>query len=218
MMHHPTMSSRVLRSLMLLCLSLTVAFGAVSCFRGKPSKEPPVHINPNMDNQPKYKAQSQSEFFEDGATMRTPVAGTVASDGLRDDVPLYTGKDENGRLLDVGPLAVDMVFLRRGHERYDIYCSPCHSRLGDGKGIMLTRGYVPPPTFHSQRLREMPDGQIFDVITNGVRNMPSYRHQIPVKDRWAIVAYVRALQRSQNATLEDVPEEIRERVNQGSSR
>ena len=213
MTNHPTGLSRTLRGMIVLCLSLVVSFGAVSCFRGKPSKEPPVHLNPNMDNQPKYKAQSQSEFFEDGATMRTPVAGTVARDELRDDVALNTGKDENGNLLETGPLTVDLPLLERGHQRYDIYCSPCHSRLGDGKGIMLTRGYVPPPTFHSERLREMPNGQVFDVITNGVRNMPSYRHQIPVKDRWAIVAYLRVLQRSQNATLEDVPVEIRERVN-----
>ena len=102
--------------------------------------------------------------------------------------------------------------LDRGQERYDIYCSPCHSRVGDAKGIMLSRGYVPPPTFHSDRIRDMPDGQLYDVITNGVRNMPSYRHQIPPTDRWDIVVYLRVLQRSWNAGIEDVPVELRETI------
>jgi mono/diheme cytochrome c family protein len=97
--------------------------------------------------------------------------------------------------------------LKRGQERYNIYCSPCHSRVGDGRGIMINKGYLPPPSFHIDRIREMPDGQVYDVITNGVRNMPSYRHQVNPGDRWAIVTYVRALQKSRNATISDIPEE-----------
>ena len=108
--------------------------------------------------------------------------------------------------------ALTIQLLRKGQERYNIFCSPCHGRVGDGKGIMVNRGYVPPPTFHSERLREIQDGYLYDVITNGIRNMPAYRYQVPVDDRWAIVSYLRALQRSQNASLEDIPEPLRENV------
>ena len=105
-----------------------------------------------------------------------------------------------------------MQLLKRGQERFNIYCAPCHGQTGDGQGIVVQRGYLPPPSYHQDRLRKMPDGYIFDVITNGVRNMPSYRHQVPVADRWAIVSYLRALQRSQNATINDIPPEMRETV------
>jgi cytochrome c len=165
-----------------------------------------------MDNQPKYKPQSESPFFADGATMRRPVAGAVARGQLHADAVLFTGKDSSGNYVRLIPVIVDMTSLQRGRQRFDIYCSPCHSRAGDGRGIMTTRGYVPPPSFHEERLLAMPEGQIFDVITNGVRNMPSYRHQIPPEDRWAIVAYLRALQRSRQATIDDIPEELRREV------
>jgi len=182
------------------------------CTREQPSSRPPIHLNPNMDSQPKYKAQSQSKFFADSAAMRVPVAGTVARGNLREDNIFYTGAVVDSQYVKKNPVVINMQLLKRGRERYDIYCSPCHSRVGDGRGIMVTRGYVPPPSFHDDRLRGMPDGQIFDVITNGVRNMPSYRHQIIPDDRWAIVAYLRALQRSHNAGLEDIPVELREKV------
>ena len=204
------MSRYVLR----IMISVVVMTGMLllGCSRRQPSSEPPLHFNPNMDNQPKYKAQAQSEFFADGATMRQPVPGTVARGRLCDDDAYYRGTDSLGGFLAHSPVPVTMALLKRGQERFNIYCSPCHSRVGDGRGIMVTRGYVPPPTFHSDRIRGMPDGEIFNVITNGVRNMPSYRHQIPVNDRWAIVAYLRALQRSQNATIDDVPVELRHQV------
>jgi hypothetical protein len=197
----------------LLCLfALAAMLGVAGCARGRKSEKPPIHINPNMDNQPKYKAQAKSKFFEDGATMRMPVPGTVARGDLRDDDVFYKGKSKDGSFVKKAPVEVDLGLLKRGRERYDIYCAPCHSRVGDGRGIMITRGYIPPPNFHSDRIREMPDGQIFDVITHGVRNMPSYAHQVPPEDRWAIVAYLRALQRSQNATKDDIPVELRETV------
>jgi mono/diheme cytochrome c family protein len=182
--------------------------------RERTSEKPPIHINPNMDNQPKYRPQSESDFFDNGATMRVPVAGTVARGELHASTTYYTGKDAAGNLVASMPdtVKVTMPLLKRGQVEYNVYCSPCHGRVGDGKGIMVTRGYVPPPTFHSERLREIPDGHIFDVITNGVRNMPAYRYQISVDDRWAIVAYFRALERSQNAALEDIPEPMREKV------
>ena len=124
----------------ILCGIMILSLG---CARERPSGKPPIHLNPDMDNQPKYKAQSKSAFFEDGATMRTPVAGTVALGELEDDDRYYKGVDEKGAFIKTAPVEVTMQLLDRGQERYNIYCSPCHSRVGDGKGIMMTRGYVP---------------------------------------------------------------------------
>jgi cytochrome c len=165
-----------------------------------------------MDEQPRYDPQSKSQFFADSATMRPLVPGTVPRGGLKNDPVYYTGKNEAGELVSENPITINMVTLKRGQKEYDIYCSPCHGRVGDGQGIMIKYNYVPPPTFHDERLRNIEDGHIYDVITNGIRNMPSYAHQIPVSDRWAIVAYFRALQLSQNADLQDVPEAMRDRV------
>ncbi len=181
------------------------------CVRGLPSDKPPIHPNPNMDRQEKYKAQSESKFFADHATMRTPPPGTVAFDQLRDDDAYYTGK-VNGKLVKTSPVPLTLPLLKRGQERYQIYCLPCHGGSGAGNGIIVQRGLLPPPSYHEQRLRDTADGHFFDVMTNGVRNMSSYASQIPVADRWAIVAYIRALQRSQNATIKDVPADKRETV------
>ncbi len=177
--------------------------------QGRPSDQPPIHLNPNMDKQPKYKAQAQGEFFSNGATMQVPPAGTVAIGELRDDPVYYLGRDAKGQLVKASPVATSMQLLKRGQERYNIYCSPCHGQTGVGNGIVVRRGYLPPPSFHTDLLRGQPDGHLFDVISNGIRNMPSYKSQVPVADRWAIVAYIRALQRSQHTTLADVPLEIR---------
>jgi mono/diheme cytochrome c family protein len=184
------------------------------CGRGLPSEKPPIHINPNMDDQEKYKSQAMGRFFADSSAMRMPSPGTLARGELRAETVFYQGKDSSGAYVARVPVAVDMLLLRRGRERFDIYCSPCHSRVGDGRGIMIQRGYVPPPSFHDDRIRTMPDGQIFGTITGGVRNMPSYAHQVPPADRWAIVAYLRALERSHNATLNDVPPEDRNDIRQ----
>jgi len=193
----------------LMIIGLIILAG---CARERPSTRTPIHPNPDMDNQPKYRAQSESKFFADSATMRVPVAGTVARGYLRDDDVYYQGKTPDGKFVPTNPEPVTTQLLRRGQERFNIYCSPCHSRLGDGKGIMVTRGYIPPPSFHTDRIRAFPDGHIYDVITNGIRNMPSYSHQIPPHDRWAIIAYLRALERSQNATINDVPVELRDKI------
>ncbi|MFQ5452688.1 MAG: c-type cytochrome [Candidatus Zixiibacteriota bacterium] len=194
-------------------LSVT-AFALSGCYQERPSERPPIHLNPNMDNQPKYRPQAESNFFEDGATMRLPVAGTVARGELRDNYEFYAGKNWKGNFINDFPdtVKLDMQLIKRGQERFNIYCSPCHSRVGDGKGIMVSHGYLPPPTFHQERLIKMPNGQLFDIITNGVRNMPAYRFQVPVADRWAIISYIRALQRSQTATIDDVPQQIREEI------
>lgn len=196
----------------LIILLLTMSLISAGCYRKKPSDKPPIHLNPNMDRQEKYKAQSESEFFTDHSTMRQPVDGTVARGYLREDTEYYEGKNAKGEFINNVPIEIDMNMLERGQERYNIYCSPCHSRVGDGRGIMINKGYLPPPSFHIDRIKEMPDGQIYDVITNGVRNMPSYHQQISPGDRWAIVGYLRALQRSHNATVNDIPEEELEKL------
>lgn len=184
----------------------------VGCMRDLPKDKPPLKLQTNMYAQPRYEDQSQSQFFTDGAAMRTAPEGTVARGFLNEDAAYFTGKDDKGQLAARIPIPVTIDLLKRGQERFNIYCAPCHSRLGDGQGMVVKRGMVPPPTFHDDRLRTVQDGHIFDVITNGIRNMPPYRYQIPVADRWAIVAYFRALQRSHNATADDLTADERARM------
>ena len=189
----------------------------IGCFRGRPSEKPPIHLIPDMDDQPKYKAQSSGPIFSDNSAMRTPVPGTIAKGQLQQEDELYTGKYNTGMFVKLSPVNITLPLLQRGQQRYDIYCAPCHSKIGDGQGILIKRGYIPPPSFHSDRIREFNDGYIYDVINNGVRNMPSYGHQIRNMDRWAIVSYVRALQRAQNASLEDIPEQLRQTLKKTES-
>lgn len=174
--------------------------------RGQPSSEPPIHLIPNMDTQEKYKPQSESKFFADKRTMRTPVEGTVARGFLKEDDAFYRGKTGETFVASM-PIELTSELMARGQERFEIFCAPCHSKVGDGKGLVASRGLVPIPSYQDERLRNMPDGELYSAISNGVRTMPSYRHQIPEADRWAIVGYVRALQRAQNATINDIPEE-----------
>ena len=162
----------------------------------------------DMHDQPRYKPLSRSTFFEDQRSARPLVVGTVAQGDLREDDHLYTGKI-NGELATTFPFPITRDLLHRGQERYNIFCSPCHSRLGDGAGMIVQRGFKRPPSFHEPRLREAPIGHFFDVITKGFGAMTEYAYRIPVRDRWAIAAYVRALQFSQNATLADVPADQR---------
>ena len=164
------------------------------CWRGATSSRPPIHPNPNMDNQPKYLAQSASNFFYDGATMRPPVIGTVARGELREDSAFYTGRDDAGEFVARVPQGVDEAFILRGHERYGIYCAPCHSERGNGRGILFERAQIPTADLHQQRLRDMSDGELFDIVTNGLGLMSGYKYPIPPRDRWAIIAYVRRLQ------------------------
>ena len=159
---------------------------------------------PNMFKQPKNKPLSESDFFTDGLSARMPVEGTVARGMLRTNERLYTGK-ANGLFVGNLPLPVTRDLLMRGRERFDIFCSPCHGRVGDGLGMIVQRGLRRPPSYHIDRLREVPDGYLFDVITSGFGAMPGYASRIGVQDRWAITAYIRALQLSQASKIEDVP-------------
>jgi mono/diheme cytochrome c family protein len=153
-----------------------------------------------MYDQPKYKDLRRSNFFADHRQARPLPAGTVARGFLQEDSRVFAGKVGNALVTEF-PVPVDAALLARGRERFDIFCSPCHDRSGRGGGMVVKRGYRAPPSFHIERLREAPVGHFFDVITNGFGVMPDYSVQIDVSDRWAIVAYVRALQLSQYAPV-----------------
>ena len=186
-----------------LLLGIAILLGGC---RGSLKEDPPIHINPNMDAMERFEAQEANPFFEDGRAMRPPVPGTVARGMLREDVAFHTGRNADGSYVQVMPVEYTVEFANRGRERYDIYCSVCHGVAGDGQGIVMASGYgFVPIGFHNDRLRTVDDGYLYEVITQGVRSMPAYAQQIPVADRWAIVAYVRALQRSQSADRNDIP-------------
>jgi mono/diheme cytochrome c family protein len=165
----------------------------------------------DMHDQPKYKPFRQSDFFGDQRSARPFVEGTVARGQLRDDAAYFTGK-QGGAAVDALPIPLTQALLRRGQERYGIYCTPCHGLTGRGDGMVVQRGYRRPSSFHVDRLRNEKDGYFFDVITAGFGAMPDYAAQVPVADRWAIVAYLRALQLSENARLEDVPQDRRAKL------
>lgn len=203
-----------------LTLILVLSIGWYYLSRGTRGTEPPVEIYLDMKYQEKYWAQGPSRFFADGRAARTPVAGTVAFGGgnyfadagspkldpdyLQADDGLYRGKQGKDFVKKL-PVKVDMDLLRRGRERYGIHCAVCHGDLGDGKGITTLYGMVGVANLQDERLRKVADGEIYHVIVNGKGVMLPYGTQIGLKDRWAIVAYVRALQRARNARLEDVP-------------
>src|SRR5262245_23052080 len=147
-----------------------------------------------MDWQPKVQAQEGSEFFYDGSGMRQPIPGTVALDDVIEETPAETGKDATGAFVASSPIPVDDALLARGAERFTIYCAPCHTESGNGQGILYQRGKVPTADLANDKVRTMPDGQLFDTITNGFGLMQEYRWPIPAHDRWAIVAHVRELQ------------------------
>jgi cbb3-type cytochrome c oxidase subunit III len=158
----------------------------------------------DMHDQPKMRPLRASDFYSDMRSARPLVEGTVPAGEFIDDTPYYTGKVDGNDVADF-PLPVDRALLERGQQRYDIYCAPCHSSIGDGNGMIPSRGLRRPPSFHTTRLRQMPVGHFFDVITNGFGAMSDYRAQVPVRDRWAIIAYIRVLQLSQNASATDLP-------------
>lgn len=164
-----------------------------------------VGCRQDMQDQPKYIPLRPSEFFADGRSERPQIEGTVARGHLNDDAALYTGKGPDGKPLDAFPFPVTREVIERGQGRFNVYCSPCHGRLGNGDGMIVRRGFRKPPSYHIDRLRQVPNGYIYDVISSGFGAMPDYAAQIAPADRWAIVAYVRALQLSQNASLNDVP-------------
>ena len=162
----------------------------------------------DMHDQPKYTPLRSTPFFGDVRSARPLVAGTVARGQLHEDPFLETGKIGNADAT-VFPFPVDAAVMARGRERFEIFCTPCHGRIGTGDGMIVRRGYRRPPTYHDDRLRNAPIGHFVDVMANGFGAMPDYSDQIGARDRWAIAAYIRALQLSQHARLADVPERER---------
>src|ERR1700720_3313868 len=167
------------------------------------------HLPQDMGNQPKNKPLSPSDFFADGRSVRTPVENTVSRSSLDNDQLIVTKEST------MFPMPINEALLERGQERYKIFCSPCHGIQGDGNGMIVMRGMKRPPTYHQDRLRQAPNGYIYDVITNGFGQMYNYAAQVPPRDRWAIVAYVRALQLSRNARVADLPPDVRDKLNSG---
>src|SRR5258705_2742634 len=159
----------------------------------------------DMQDQPRFKAQARNDFFPDLRSAREPVDGVVARGQLHEDTYFYTGKLGNNPG-DAFPFPVTLQVLERGQQRYNIFCAPCHSRVGDGKGMIPSRAFSRmPPSYHIERLQKAPAGYFFDAITNGLGSMQGYSAPIPAPDRWAIIAYIRALQLSQNASAHALP-------------
>lgn len=173
----------------------------------------------DMQDQPKYIPLRPSSFFEDGRSERPLVEGTIPRGHLNADTAFYTGKVDN-KPVDKIPFPVTHAVLERGQQRYNIYCSPCHDLLGTGNGMIARRGFnhPPPQSYHIDRLRQAPPGYFFDVITNGLGAMPDYAAQVEPRDRWAIAAYIKVLQLSQNASIKDVPAEERANLTKGGSK
>jgi len=169
----------------------------------------------DMHDQPKYIPLRPSDFFADGRSARPIIEGTVARGHLNDDTAFYTGKGADGKVVNDFPMPVTKEMILRGQQRFNVFCTPCHDRTGNGNGVIVRRGYRHPPTYHSDRLRQMPNGHFFDVITNGFGAMQDYAAQVPPADRWAIVSYIRALQLSQQASIDDVPAEARGQLGGG---
>jgi mono/diheme cytochrome c family protein len=170
----------------------------------------------DMHDQPKYIPLRPSTFFDDGRSARPLADGTVARGQLHDDAAFYTGKGPDGKPLDAFPFPVTKEIVERGQERFNIYCAPCHGRLGYGDGMIVRRGFRRPPSYHMDRLRTVPNGYLYDVISKGFGAMSDYAAQIEPADRWAFVAYIRALQLSQNATVNDVPPAALGQLNGGA--
>jgi len=188
---------------MLKVLLLCVLVSLMGC-RGYNSEKEPIHLNPNLDFQAKYKAQTYSQ---------QPVEGTVPwgneQSFFKENRSAVLGSDT---VPNNNPLTVNPTLMKRGQERFDIYCAVCHDKTGSGQSIVVKRGFVPPPDLVEDRIQAYSDGELYDIISNGIRNMPAYAKQIPENDRWAIVGYVRALQKARSATLDDVPEQLRNKV------
>jgi len=186
----------------LLLIMLAAFLGAC---RGQPSEKPPIHTQYNMYWQERFNAHQVNPFFEDRRAMRMPVEGTVARGHLENDLAFFQGINDDGSYVARMPVDITRSFLKQGQHQYNVFCTPCHGGVGDGNGPVSEYGYI-SASLLTESARNMPDGEIYSAIYNGVRTMNSYRHQIRAEDRWAIVAYVRALQLSQDAGEEHLRE------------
>lgn len=194
--HWRGLEVKVRRPIIIVIGALVLTLGGAlnGCARGSTSREPPLQLIPNMDNQPKYRAQAASNFFYNGSVMQKPVPGTIARGDLHEDSEFFQGTNVWGEWVQKNPLDVDARVLARGKERYLIYCAPCHNPSGDGQGLLAQKAHVRTQNLLEEMVRTMPDGSLYNVISNGVGLMPAYRFPIPPEDRWAIVAYMRRMQ------------------------
>ena len=210
----PAIPRGIIYGVLILGSAAVVPFALVALARVSTSEKPRFHIVPDMDSQQKFKPQRANPFFEDGRAMRLPVEGTVALGELRDDDHFYKGRVE-GAFAKTFPAQIEMSAetMKRGAERFGTYCSPCHGMDGAGEGMVHLRArslmqgtWVPPTNLHQENLLYKPVGELFDGVSRGIRNMPGYARQIETADRWAVILYLRALQRSRSASIDDVPE------------
>lgn len=194
-------------------LLMFVVISIAGC-RGSFSRRPPIELFADMDRQPKLRPQTVNQFFADGLSSRLPVQGTIARGAFYQDLPIYTGREPGTtNFVTLLPVPVTSGLLARGRERYTIHCAMCHGAVGDGKGITAKYQMVGMANFHEQRLVAMTDGEIFNTITHGKNLMGAYGSTVNPHDRWAIIAYMRALQRAHLATIDDVPEPARVELN-----
>lgn len=201
----------------LFVMSGIIALLFVSGCRGYRSENPPIHPNPNLDWQAKITGQQLPLLPPDGTVAWGNAEGFVSEEERNDylessDRTYYEGKTSDSAWVQKIPVPVTEKLMLRGQERFNIYCAICHDKAGTGQGTVIKRGFVPPPNFSDARVVAYSDGELFDIITNGVRTMPSYGKQVPVQDRWAIVAYVRALQKMRNVSSAELPEELKTKL------
>lgn len=203
-----------MRYVYLIFALLVLMVVSLAGFRGSKSIKPPIEIFDDMDRQPKVKAQSASSFFADGRADRTPPMNTVARGHLEADAALFRGVSGDGSFIPGYPasLTVDETLLRRGQNRYMIYCAPCHGAIGDGNGITKSYGMGATANLLDERIRVMASGEILNTVANGKNTMKGYGDKLDARDRWAVVAYVRALQRASNSTVADVPESAKSQL------
>lgn len=216
-----------MRYVLCILIFVVVAVIALLGFRGEKFSEPPIYVFPDMDVQARYMPQGKNDFFPDGRNDRPVPANTVQrgygwdvkevfdssySYDVADNPRFHTAKEANGDWVTGFPLEVTHDLMRMGGEKYDIFCLVCHGKNGDGNGITKQYGMVATPSYHDDRLRSMPEGQLFDVIQNGKGLMGSYGAQLNAEERWAVIAYVRALQTANNASVEDVPANVRKEL------
>ena len=197
-----------MRGFLYFCLGfllLSLMTFAIAGRRGSMSRKPPIEVFPDMDRQPKIRPQTPSHFFADGMSSRLPVPGTVARGSHYEDVPMNTGRQPGvTNFVELNPLPVDELVMARGRERYQISCLPCHSPIADGNGVTKKFGMAIVANLHDKRIVQMPDGEIFNVITFGRNNMGPYGDKVTPEDRWAIIHYLRALQFARLGTADDL--------------
>jgi hypothetical protein len=195
--------------LIIFCFLIALVVSSLG-FRGSISRQPPLEVFPDMDRQPKLRPQKPNNFFPDGRSSQLPVLGTIARGDPYEDSPFNTGRiSGTTNFVEISPLVINAQVMARGRERYQISCLPCHGAVGDGNGITRKYGMAVVGNMHDKRMVSMPDGELFHVITHGRNLMGPYGALIPIEDRWAIVAYVRALQLSRLGAIDDVPAENR---------